>query len=270
MSSPIKTVKLITGETTFIEESQMGGTGDMTKTVYDTDNDGVVDNSEKLEGSTKTEVQNHAPQTHTLTSHSTRAHSELSGIGENDHHTKFTITEHDLTARHVLGTVVPHDTLASLTAKSHTSLTDIGSNTHAQIDTHIAADKGYTISVQALTSSPTDGQTVYFGMLPKVPVTVAATSKIYIRKAGTIKIAEIYCYSGTAGTAEAWSLYIRKNNSADTLIATLSVSASERVFSNTGLNIAVVVGDYIEIKGIQPSWATNPLTTIYGGYVYIE
>jgi hypothetical protein len=54
------------------------------------------------------------------------------------------------------------------------------------------------------------------------------------------------------------------------LIQTLNVSSSERVFSNAGLSIAVAVGDYIEIKGIQPAWGTNPLTTIYGGYIYIE
>jgi len=86
---------------------------------------------------------------------------------------------------------------------------------------------GYTISVQALTSSPADGATVYFGMLPKAPTTTANISKIYVRKAGQIKIAEILCYSGTAGTGQEWSLYIRKNNSADTLIATLSVAANE-------------------------------------------
>lgn len=129
---------------------------------------------------------------------------------------------------------------------------------------------GYAINVQALTSSPADGATVYFGTLPKAPVSAAGTSKVYIRKAGTIKIAEIYCYSGTAGSNESWSLYIRKNNSADTLIATLSLSASERVFSNAALSIAVAAGDYIEIKGVQPTWGTNPLTTIYGGYIYIE
>jgi hypothetical protein len=129
---------------------------------------------------------------------------------------------------------------------------------------------GYAINVQALTSSPTDSQTVYFGMLPKAPTTTANISKIYIPKSGTIKHAEIYCYSGTAGTAESWSLYVRLNNTTDTLIRTLAVSANERRFYNDALNIAVVAGNYIEIKGIQPLWATNPATCIYGGFIYIE
>lgn len=129
---------------------------------------------------------------------------------------------------------------------------------------------GYSINVQALTSSPADAGTVYFGMLPKAPVSAAATSKIYIRQAGTITAAEIYCYSGTAGTNEAWSLYIRVNNTTDNLIATLSVNTSERVFTNSSLSIAVNAGDYIEIKSVQPTWATNPLTTIYGGYIRIN
>jgi hypothetical protein len=131
-------------------------------------------------------------------------------------------------------------------------------------------DAGYTLSVQALTSSPADGQTIYFGNLPKAPVTTAAISKVYIPRSGVIKRAEIYCYSGTAGTNQAWSGYIRLNNTTDTLIATLSVATSERVFSNSSLNIAVVAGDYFEIKFINPTWATNPLTTIFGGYIYID
>jgi hypothetical protein len=132
------------------------------------------------------------------------------------------------------------------------------------------AGLGYVINVMALTSSPVDAQTVYFGMMPKAPITTANVSKVYIRKAGTLKIAEIYCYSGTAGTGEAWSLYVRKNNTTDYLIATLSVTTSERVFTNSALSITLVAGDYIELKSIQPTWVTNPLTTIYGGYLYIE
>lgn len=129
---------------------------------------------------------------------------------------------------------------------------------------------GYSINVQALTSSPTDAQTIYFGTLPKVPVTAQGTSKIYIRAAGTIKRVEIYCYSGTAGTNESWSIYLRLNNSGDTLISTVAAATNERVFSNTNLNIAVVAGDYVEIKSINPTWVTNPLTTIFVGYIYIE
>jgi len=146
--------------------------------------------------------------------------------------------------------------------KTVNSISLLGSG---DIDIH-----GLTINVQALTSSPADGATIYFGMLPKAPVTVGATSKIYIRKAGTIKHAEIYCYSGTAGTAESWSLYIRKNNTTDTLIATVAAATNERVFTNSSLSISMAVGDYFEIKAINPTWATNPLTTIFGGYIYIE
>lgn len=129
---------------------------------------------------------------------------------------------------------------------------------------------GYAINVQALTSSPADAATIYFGTLPKAPTTTANISKVYIRRAGTIRLAEIYCYSGTAGTNESWSIYIRLNNTTDTLIATVSAATSERVFSNTSLSIAVAAGDYIEIKSVNPTWATNPLTTIFGGYIWIE
>jgi len=179
------------------------------------------------------------------------------------------------------GSGISQSTLNDSTAAIRTTVNSkqdvLGNNsvTNAMLAGSIAQSKitnytGYTINVQALTSSPADGQTVYFGTLPKAPVTAAATSKIYIRKACTLKMAEIYCYSGTAGTNEAWSLYVRVNNTTDNLIATVSASASERVFSNTGLNISLNVGDYIEIKGVQPTWATNPLTTIYGGYLYFE
>jgi hypothetical protein len=128
----------------------------------------------------------------------------------------------------------------------------------------------YTLSVQALTSSPADGATIYFGQLPKAPTTTANISKVYIPKTGTIKRVNIYCYSGTAGTAENWSAYIRLNNTTDTLIETIGASTNERIFNNESLNISVVAGDYIEIKMINPTWATNPATTIFGGYIYIE
>jgi hypothetical protein len=125
-------------------------------------------------------------------------------------------------------------------------------------------------TVQALTSSPVDAQTIYFGNLPKAPTTTVNISKIHIEQSGVIRRANVYCYSGTAGTAENWSLYIRVNNTTDYLIETIGASASERIFNNESLNIPVVAGDYFEIKAINPTWVTNPLTTIFGGNVVIE
>jgi len=128
----------------------------------------------------------------------------------------------------------------------------------------------YALHVQTATGTLGPGTTKYFGAIPKTWVTDAGTSKIYVRKAGTIKIAEIYCYSGTAGTGEDWSLYIRVNNTTDTLIATVGLAAKERIFSNAALSIPVVAGDYFEIKMVNPNWATPPATTYFGGFVYIE
>jgi hypothetical protein len=54
------------------------------------------------------------------------------------------------------------------------------------------------------------------------------------------------------------------------LIATVAAATNERVFSNSSLSISMAVGDYFEIKAINPTWGTNPLTTIFGGYIYIE
>jgi hypothetical protein len=200
---------------------------------------------------------------------STRTLDDISAGSTNVHLTTTLRTNYDSAVTHAGSTHAPSD------AQKNSDITkaEIEAKLTGEISTHTHAGgggSGYSINVQALTSSPVDSQTVYFGMLPKVPVTTANISKVYIRKAGTIKIAEIYCYSGTAGNNQAWSLYIRKNNTTDYLIATVSLATNERVFSNASLNIPMLVGDYFEIKGVQPAWAVNPATTIYGGYVYLE
>ena len=56
------------------------GAGDMTKAVYDTNDNGVVDNSEKLEGSTKAQVQDHAPKAH-ASSHESGGADEINVAG---------------------------------------------------------------------------------------------------------------------------------------------------------------------------------------------
>ncbi len=129
---------------------------------------------------------------------------------------------------------------------------------------------GYTVPINAaLYVAPADAATVYWGIHNKAPSATAATSKIYFRAAGTISIAEIYTYATTAGTAEAWSLYIRKNDTTDYLIGSQSLATNERVWANTAQAVPVVAGDYVEIKSVNPTWATNPGGVSIGGYLYV-
>ena len=80
---------------------------------------------------------------------------------------------------------------------------------------YVDANRGYSINVMATASSPADTVPTYFGILPAPPSTTEGQSRIYIRRAGTIKIAEIYSYSVTAGTAESWGMMVRLNGGTD-------------------------------------------------------
>lgn len=130
---------------------------------------------------------------------------------------------------------------------------------------------GYVLNLLALAlSTIVSGSTYYFGGLIITLGTTAGLSRIYIPKDGTIKVAYIYSNAGTAGSAEAISVYIRKNGTTDYLVATLSISNNIRLFYNTALNIAVAQGDYLEIKVVCPEWVTVPYNWRWGGTIYIE
>jgi hypothetical protein len=130
---------------------------------------------------------------------------------------------------------------------------------------------GYVEQVASLNAATTtDAATVYIGCALTAPTTTAAISRCYVPKAGSIKVAYLYARAGTAGTGEAWTCNVRLNNTTDTAIATVSSATQDRVWSNTGLNITVAVGDYIEFKCVQPTWATNPANVTYMGLFYVE
>lgn len=142
--------------------------GDMTKAVYDTDDDGVVDDAEKLNGQLPayyldranhtgtqtastisdfdTEVSNNAD----VSANTSARHDAVTLAGTPDYLTisgqQITLNKIDLTTD-VTG-VLPNANVADditltnitqITNRSHTDLTDIGTNTHAQIDSHMAS-----------------------------------------------------------------------------------------------------------------------------------
>ncbi|GAJ00906.1 unnamed protein product [marine sediment metagenome] len=57
-------------------------------------------------------------------------HGNLIGLADDDHPQYLNNARHDLPARHTLGDVVPHDKLADLAEKAHSSLTSVGPSDH--------------------------------------------------------------------------------------------------------------------------------------------
>ena len=134
-----------------------------------------------------------------------------------------------------------------------------------------AGGLGYAIQFNCINqATTTDSQTVYWGSKNLAQQTSATIHRIYIPKAGTIKVCYIHVHAGTAGSAENWSMNIRLNDTTDYLVQTLALSNAHRVWSNAGLSITVVAGNYIEIKEVQPAWATNPANIRRSGIIYVE
>lgn len=142
----------------------------------------------------------------------------------------------------------------------------------------IKQNGSYVIQVggTGYTASPADATTYYFGALTgssSYATTYLNTAhRIYIPRAGTIsKIYGVFV-SGTAGSNETSSLYLRVNNTTDYLISSsITVNSTSGVtFNNTSLNIPVSEGDYILYKYISPTWATNPTNMSFQTSILVD
>lgn len=207
----------------------------MLKTTYDTDADGQVEDADTVDG---------------------------------QHAAAFAVASY-LTSGTLDGDRLPE---FSTTKKAGVPATGTPSGKFLRDDGTWVATSGMVLPVLGgYVATPTDSWDYHFGC----PYDSALDwnpdrHRLYIPKAGTIKVAYISWYAVTAGSGENISVYVRLNNTTNTLIATVGDTANRKVFSNTGLSIAVVQGDYIEIKMVCPAWATNPIQVALGGHLYIE
>jgi len=160
----------------------------------------------------------------------------------------------------------------STTKKGGAPATGTPSGKFLRDDATWVATSGLALTISGgIITAPVDATTYYFGGQYETPIeSTAANHRMYCPKAGTIRAAYVFWRAGTAGSGENVSMYIRLNNTTDTLIATIGNTAAIKVFSNVALAIAVAQGDYIEIKMVSPTWATNPDYVYLSGVVYIE
>jgi hypothetical protein len=134
-------------------------------------------------------------------------------------------------------------------------------------------DVGYTVQGGAYMFSPADSTAYYFGcMYSQAPNSSPNLAKLPILVDGWIRRVSVFFYnSGTLGSAEASSLYVRINDSVDYLVsAVVKNDASTGQFTTYDLSIPVAKGDTFEFKWVTPAWATNPTNVRIAGFVYID
>jgi hypothetical protein len=116
------------------------------------------------------------------------------------------------------------------------------------------------------TFSPADA-TSYFGGAGTSWQSAGGFARMYITSNCTLK--KVYGWlQGANGSSETSSMYVRVNNSSDTLISSsIACNAISTVaaFNNTSMSLSLSAGDYIEIKWATPTWATNP-TGVNGAF----
>ena len=144
--------------------------------------------------------------------------------------------------------------------------------TMAQLRADLAI--GYTLQLESgASTNPADAANLYFGSLSTVGFSTASGERrVYIPRTGTIKAAYFYALTtGTFPTSETSTMYVRVNDTTDNVaISNFAPTARSTSFAGTGLSIAVSAGDYIEIKWITPTWATNPTAVRITAVLYIE
>ena len=116
-----------------------------------------------------------APAAHTLASHSTKAHSELSDAPEGAHHTKFTTTEHT-----AIGNGAPHHA-ASHSIASHNDTTGTGAELNTltgggETALHSHAGGGPTIATGNYTGNDGNNRQIATGFKCSLAIVLCASN----------------------------------------------------------------------------------------------
>ena len=119
----------------------------------------------------------------------------------------------------------------------------------------------YSIDCNVSNVSPADATTYFFGNWDGSALSTGAggARRMYIQRAGVITRADVFMFATGSGSNETSTMSVRLNNTSDaTISSAIEVNSSTEHFTNTSMSVAVSAGDFVEIKWVTPTWATNP------------
>jgi len=142
------------------------------------------------------------------------------------------------------------------------------------METPAGGGAGYVLyGMNNVALSPADSTTYFLGTnISSIPTTSAGGCRIYIPKAGNVTaIYGTIMVGGTLSSGEDSTIAFRLNNTTDTTVTTtVETNAAVNYYNGTGLSIAVVAGDYFELKFTTPAFTTNPTNLRFTHWIYIE
>jgi len=135
------------------------------------------------------------------------------------------------------------------------------------------ATKGrYSVSVSSDKFNPVNGSTIYFGINTQTITTDAVSERFFISVLSTLAFGNVEWYAyGTAGSGENISVYIRRSNTQDYLLATIGNTNALKNFRNTtSFAASCAIDSYLVGKIVCPTWATPPTQVRLTGVIMIE
>jgi len=134
---------------------------------------------------------------------------------------------------------------------------------------------GYTLEGVTTIPSPVDEDPMFFGSYYPTRVTSEGYCRIQIPKTGHIKRITVQTfYTGTQPSAEYGTFFLLRNANYDeenvVFNNNIKFNVQKATFTNSSLNIAVTAGDYVEMRGDTPAWATNPGGLILKTTIYVD
>lgn len=116
--------------------------------------------------------------------------------------------------------------------------------------------------------NPANATTYFFGPVVGLTLSTAITGCLMKSPVAGMITGAFFDFnaSGTVGSNESFTMYLRINNTTDYTIASVGTADDLRRFLNEALAIPVNVGDTITGKFITPTWGTPPTTVrVIGG-----
>jgi hypothetical protein len=132
---------------------------------------------------------------------------------------------------------------------------------------------GYALQGEAYQFDPVDATDYWIANnMPFSPNPFASVHRIYFPRAGILTsiIVSWDNWSGTAPSNESIDMQVGVSASYTTIGSAVADTSKQKKWTKTDLAVAVTTNDYIDVKMLPVTWATNPTNVNINWVAFIE